>query len=215
MSIQNGVARCRALALLCTALALASVHSPDARGAGSGLTIAGPPVRSVAASQYYSFQPSAQDTRARALTFSITGKPAWAQFDPSTGRLFGSVTAANVGFYPDIVISVNDGVAQAAMPAFSVIVLPLVRATNAVTLTWEPPTENTDSSALVDLAGYHVYFSPVAQNLRNSRLDFANPGMSSVVVSGLTSGLWYFAVAAYNSQGVEGELSSILLESVN
>ena len=42
-----------------------------------------------------------------------------------------------------------------------------------------------------------------------STITVANPGIAGYVVENLTPGTWYFAVAAYNSFGVEGELSDL------
>ena len=52
--------------------------------------ISGTPAASIVAGQAYSFQPSASDPNGDTLTFSISGKPAWATFNTSTGRLNGT-----------------------------------------------------------------------------------------------------------------------------
>jgi hypothetical protein len=123
---------------------------------------------------------------------------------------------SDVGLYRNIVISVSNGITQVSLPAFTVNVVPSGSTTSSVTLTWEPPTENTDSSALVDLAGYHVYYYYAgAGQVVIRRLDFNNAGLSSAVVPGLVPGLWHFYVAAYNSQGVQGDLSRIIAVTVN
>ncbi len=214
MKTRHGTGRWRPLAFVCAALALAVARSGCLLAAD--LTIGGSAVPFVATAHYYSFQPSALDARERVLHFSISGQPAWAQFDPATGRLYGSVRMTDVGLYRNIVISVSNGVTQVALPAFTVNVVPSGATTSSVTLTWEPPTENTDSSALVDLAGYHVYYYYAgAGQVVVHRLDFNNAGLSSAVVPGLVPGLWHFYVAAYNSQGVQGELSRIIAVTVN
>ena len=50
-------------------------------------TITGTPAASVTAGTAYSFKPVASDPEGSTLSFSITGKPAWASFDPITGRV--------------------------------------------------------------------------------------------------------------------------------
>jgi hypothetical protein len=78
----------------------------------------------------------------------------------------------------------------------------------AATLTWLPPTRNTDGSPLVDLAGYRVYHGGTATSLSQvMRVD--SPGITTVVVDGLSTGTHYFAVSAVNRSGVEGALSSV------
>ena len=302
--------------------AAASVLCGIANAASSSVTIGGTPVTSVLAAKYYNFQPWATDSQHRPLKFSIANKPAWAGFDPSHGRLYGSPIPANVGTYRNVIISVSDGQHTASLPAFSLVVQPMndpgpvisgtpprsavvgkayafqpgVRndyglritfqiynppawltlnsatgylsgtprqqdigtytqivesvtdgykrgtlqafnltvaaaagavspppkqptpappsppslpgATASVSLQWQPPTQNTDSSPLTDLAGYHIYYGSDPQSL-DSSIKIGNPGIAAYVVDNLQAGAWYFAVAAYNTDGVEGELSDV------
>jgi hypothetical protein len=85
-------------------------------------TIAGSPSTSATVGTQYVFQPTASDADGNALTFSIQNRPSWATFSTSTGRLQGTPTAANVGSYGNIVISVSDGQASAQLSAFAIIV---------------------------------------------------------------------------------------------
>jgi hypothetical protein len=39
-------------------------------------------------------------------------------------------------------------------------------------------------------------------------VQIANPGISSYVIDGLTSGTWYFSLRAYTSSGSESSLSN-------
>ena len=63
-------------------------------------------------------------------------------------------------------ISVSDGTASASLPAFSLAVLQV--ATGTATVSWTPPTTNTDGSALTDLAGYRVAYGRAATELDQS-----------------------------------------------
>ncbi len=82
-------------------------------------------------------------------------------------------------------------------------VTPPVAALNGVaTLDWLPPTENSDGSALTNLAGYTVYYGTSPDNLAQS-VKVTNPGLTAYTVTGLTSGTWYFAVTSYSASGVE------------
>ena len=65
-----------------------------------------------------------------------------------------------------------------------------------------PPTENSDGSALTNLAGYTVYYGTSPSNLTQS-VKVANPGLTAYTVTNLSSGTWYFAVTSYSSTGVE------------
>ena len=87
-------------------------------------TITGAPAETVRASETYSFVPSAADSDADTLSFSIANQPYWTTFDTATGELAGAPLAANIGEYAEIVISVSDGTTETALPAFTLAVLP-------------------------------------------------------------------------------------------
>jgi hypothetical protein len=80
-------------------------------------------------------------------------------------------------------------------------------ATASVTLSWTPPTQNTDGSALTNLAGYKVYWGTTQGSYPNS-VTLNNPGLSTYVVTQLTPATWYFTMTALNAQGIESALSN-------
>jgi hypothetical protein len=84
--------------------------------------ISGTPATKVAAGQAYAFKPTASDADGDTWRFSVGNKPAWANFDSTTGRLSGTPTAANAGTYANINIRVNDGTYYRSLPAFSITV---------------------------------------------------------------------------------------------
>jgi hypothetical protein len=71
----------------------------------------------------YDYTPVAADGDGDTLVFSIQNKPVWANFDTSTGRLFGAVSAQNIGQYVNIQISVSDGQVSTALNHFSIEVM--------------------------------------------------------------------------------------------
>jgi hypothetical protein len=168
--------------------------------------ISGTPATSVLAGGSYSFLPTASDPDGNTLTFSISGLPAWASLDTTTGRLTGTPTSAQLGSYANIVITVSDGTLTASLPAFSITVNAVVL--GQASLSWTPPTQNTDGTALANLAGYNVYYGTNAASLSSS-VQLTNPGLTSYVVGNLASGTYYFGIAAYSSTGVESALSNI------
>ncbi len=168
-------------------------------------TITGTPLTSVMQGQAYSFTPSANDADGNTLTFSITNRPGWASFDSSTGRLSGTPAASNVGTYSGIVISVSDGQISRSLAAFSINVV--ATAMGSATLTWTPPTRNTDGSTLTNLAGYKVYWGRTQGSYTNS-VTVNNPGLATYVIDQLTSGRWYFAVSAMAVGGAESAKSN-------
>ncbi len=97
-------------------------------------TIIGTPMNTVTAGSNYSFTPVARDSNAVPLTFSIQNAPSWARFNPGTGQLSGTPQAANVGTYPNILVSVSDGNGSASLPAFSINVISPVVVTQAQAL---------------------------------------------------------------------------------
>jgi hypothetical protein len=173
--------------------------------------ISGTPATSVMQGTAYSFQPSATDADGDPLTFSITNAPSWATFSTTTGRLQGTPTSSHVGTYSNIAIRVSDGKTSTSLPAFGITVLAV--ASGSATLSWTPPTQNTDGSALTNLAGYRVYWGPAAGNYPNS-VTLTNAGLTSYVVSNLAPGTYYFAVAARNSAGTESAKSNAASKTI-
>ena len=125
-------------------------------------TIAGTPAATVAVGQAYSFTPSASDPDGQALTFTITNKPAWATFSTATGRLNGTPGAADAGSFAGIIIAVSDGSASAALPGFSITVVP---ANNPPTIGGTPATTVT--------AGQAYSFTPTASDADGQALSFS------------------------------------------
>src|SRR5580765_5737757 len=84
-------------------------------------TLSGAPDLKPKAGVLYSFTPTAADFAGNTgtLSFSIAGKPSWASFNTTTGRLSGTTVK---GTYPGILISVTDGCAGAALPSFTITV---------------------------------------------------------------------------------------------
>ncbi|MBT5268994.1 MAG: hypothetical protein HOL70_06045, partial [Candidatus Marinimicrobia bacterium] len=56
--------------------------------------------------EYFSFRPTVTDSDSADFSFSIKNKPSWADFDQSTGMLFGTPLASDFGVYNDVLITV-------------------------------------------------------------------------------------------------------------
>ena len=76
-----------------------------------------------------------------------------------------------------------------------------------------PPTENSDGSALTNLAGYTVYYGTSPSNLTQS-VKITNPGLTAYTISNLTAGTWYFAVSAYSAAGTESSRTSTVSTTI-
>ena len=182
---------------------------PSANNAPS---ITGDAANDVLVNEFYSFTPSASDPDEDELSFTVLNLPEWANFSSSTGTINGSPSDGDVGYYGEIVISVRDSESTVSLAAFSIEVVSL--ANGGVTLNWEPPTENTDSSYLTDLSGYNIYYGKDYGDLTNV-IQLPNPGLSAYVVENLSSGTWYFGITAYNSLSAESDVSSVVSMIIN
>jgi len=175
-------------------------------------TIGGSPITAINAGSTYSFTPTAKDANGDKLTFSIQNKPSWATFSTSSGRLYGTPSASQVGSYSNIVIKVSDGKASASLRAFAINVTAV--SNGSATLNWTPPTRNTDGSVLTNLSGYRIYYGTSSGAL-NKTVQVNNPSLSSYVVENLSPATYYFAVKALTSSGRESAMSNTASKKVN
>ncbi|HVF18511.1 MAG TPA: putative Ig domain-containing protein, partial [Steroidobacteraceae bacterium] len=157
------------------------------------------------------FRPKAADADGDTLTYSVANKPAWASFNTTTGQLSGTPSSASVGTYSNIVISVSDGKASAALPAFAIAVN--ASSIGGATLSWTPPTQNIDGTALSDLAGYRIYYGTSATAL-TQMVQVSGVGVSTYVVENLSPSTYYFAVRAYTASGAESTNSNMVSKIV-
>jgi hypothetical protein len=174
-------------------------------------TVAGEPPNSVRAGHNYDFTPQASDPDGDALKFRVFNKPSWASFDRATGRLWGTPQDVDVGVNLDIKISVTDGEQSAGLPRFAITVDQI--STGAVTLSWNPPTQNADGTALTDLSGYRIYYGRKVDAL-NQVLTLSNPGLTRLVIEDLASATWHFSMTSFNSSGSESERSPTVSKPV-
>jgi Putative Ig domain./Fibronectin type III domain. len=170
-------------------------------------TIAGVPQGTVTTGNAYTFRPTATDGDDDTLKFSIANRPAWISFNSTTGQLSGTPTSASAGTYSNIVITVSDGKASARLAPFSITVID--EQIGAASLSWEPPTTNTDGSTLTNLAGYRIVYGASPSQLTQT-IQLANAGLSAFVVENLAPGTYYFAVRAYTSKGAESADSNVM-----
>lgn len=210
--------------------------------ASASPSVSGSPAIAVVANTKYSFQPSVTNPTRAPLTFGIQNKPSWATFNSLTGELFGTPTASDAGDFPNISISASGGRSYASLPDFSIqVTLPAntaapsgsssgttssstsssssssgaapISGRGSVTLSWSAPTENTNGSALTDLAGYSIYYGTSATTMTNM-ISINTVGMLTYVVSELTPGTWYFAVVAVSDSGMESNPSTTVEKTI-
>jgi hypothetical protein len=167
-------------------------------------TISGTPPLYARVGQPYAFKPTARDADGNKLTFSIANKPGWARFDTSNGTLWGTPAWSNVGKYANVTIKVTDGKATDSLAPFT---LTVTKGTSgSVTLSWTAPTKNTDGTRLTNLAAYRVFYGQASRNYSQS-VHVPAAAAHSVVINGLASGTWYFAIKSINTNGVTSAFS--------
>ncbi len=74
------------------------------------------------------------------------------------------------------------------------------------------PSNNTDGTALSDLAGFRIYYGTNPASLSNS-VD-VGASVTRQSVGGLTAGTYYFAVTARNTGGQESDASNMASATV-
>jgi len=79
----------------------------------------------------------------------------------------------------------------------------------SITFSWEPPTQNSDGSPISNLAGYKIHYGTNSSDYTQT-VAVANAGLTRYVVDNLPSGTYYFAITAYNAQGLESPMSGEL-----
>jgi putative Ig domain-containing protein len=190
----------------------AQSNSPPTNPGGGNAppTIQGQPGTSVAAGQAYNFRPTADDSNGDTLTFTAANLPSWAALNQSTGAVTGTPDNSDVGTYSGIAITVSDGKATATLAAFSITVTDI--GTGTATVSWTPPTQNTDGSALA-LGSYVILYGRSASMLDRS-ITVTNPSITRYVVDNLSSGTWYFAVSAVSSQGASSSASNVATKTI-
>lgn len=174
-------------------------------------TITGTPPATVVAGEFYEFLPTASDADGDVLRFSVYHKPDWAKFDQASARLWGTPAAGDVGTFAGVSIAAWDGKETASLSPFTITVNQI--ALGSATLSWNPPTQNTDGSALSDLAGYKIYYGRNADSLGRS-VSLTNPGLTRYVVENLESAVWYFTMTSVNADGVESARSAMISKRI-
>jgi len=157
--------------------------------------------------QLWVFQPTVSDPDGDTLTVTANNLPGWMTLDGMTGRMSGTPSNADMQNWADIVLTVSDGTASASLPAFAVAVVPANVATGSATLSWLPPTQTTEGGPIGQLAGYRLLFGQNSGNYTQT-IVVDNPGISTYVIEGLTSGEWYFVIQTVDGNGLVSEPSA-------
>jgi Putative Ig domain len=134
---------------------------PSAGSKGSPPVIAGTPSLTGTVGVAYDFRPTASDPDRDPLSFSISNKPRWANFDSATGRLYGVPAGGlDIGLSKTVTISVSDGRNTASLPAFAVV----VSADGSPVINGVPPTATREGDLYA--------FMPDARDPEGATLKF-------------------------------------------
>ena len=76
-----------------------------------------------------------------------------------------------------------------------------------MTVSWSPPTENTDGTPLIDLAGYKLYYGTASGDYTTT-IDIGSPGVSTWLIADLAAATYYVVATAYNIAGIESDYSN-------
>jgi hypothetical protein len=83
-----------------------------------------------------------------------------------------------------------------------------------LTVSWIPPTKNTDGTPLKNLTGYTLLYG-TAPKTYSTAISIDDAAATRYVVSGLSPGTYYFALSAINSTGRHSVLSAEASGKVN
>lgn len=168
----------------------------------------------------FDYQPVVQDRERDTLRFTAVNLPTWASLDPASGRISGTPGPNDEGLYESISITVADASHEVVTAPFSITVnsaadapAPQESGNGVASLQWETPPSKVSGEPLDDLVGYRILYGRSSSDLDHSVM-VQDPATTSYQVSGLTSGVWYFAVVAVNANGFEGPPTTLATKSI-
>jgi len=129
--------------------------------------LSGSPRRNLTVGDAYIFRPVASDINGDTLAFTIINQPAWATFNRSTGRLYGTPEANDVGVKGGIIIEVSDGELTSSIGPFSIRVNAPVVTTESVV----QPVKKHNPGHYLALYGYEK---------QSAMYDAAWPGVRGI-----------------------------------
>lgn len=85
----------------------------------------------------------------------------------------------------------------------------------SVNLSWTAPTTRTDGETLTlsDLEGYRIYYGTESDNLV-PLVDLIGSSSTTYSITELSPGIYYFAVTAYDYEGLESGFSEMVSKEI-
>ena len=124
-----------------------------------------------------------------------------------------SSTGASSSVPPQTVADTGSGTSTTTTPPATPPTSTPASSSN-VTFGWQAPTENSNGTPITNLAGYKIHYGTASQQYTQVA-EVSNPSLSRYVMDSLPSGTYYFAITAYNSQGIESALSGEVSTTLN
>ena len=168
---------------------------------------------------------------------ATSGTVTWADGDSSAKTVLVPITSQASGTYFAFALTSVQGSANFGTPATATIDVNAATAstgssssgassssggsssgsssssTDSVTLSWSAPTDNTNGTALTNLAGYNIYYGTNSTDL-SQKVSLTTVGLLTYVVTNLNSGTWYFYITSVNTAGVESSPSAVVSASI-
>jgi hypothetical protein len=146
---------------------------------------------------------------------ATSGSVTWQDGDSSPKTVSVPVTSKAGGKSFSFSLTSVEGQADFGSPASATVTVANLPADtdDTVTLSWTAPTQNTNGTALTNLAGYDIHYgtSPTAMT---QEISIKGVGNQTYVISDLTEGTWYFEILSVNSSGVESNPSGIVSTTI-
>jgi len=124
-----------------------------------------------------------------------------------------SSTGASSSVPPQTVADTGSGTSTTTTPPATPPTSTPASSSN-VTFGWQAPTENSNGTPITNLAGYKIHYGTASQQYTQV-VEVSNPSLSRYVMDSLPSGTYYFAITAYNAQGIESALSGEVSTTLN
>ena len=82
-------------------------------------------------------------------------------------------------------------------------------------LSWAAPSSRADGSYMSpsELQGYRIYYGTTPDNL-SMLVDLNDETITDYTISELPSGIYYFAVTAYDAEGTESAFSNVISKNI-
>jgi hypothetical protein len=151
-----------------------------------------------------------------APTVSLTASPSTGVGSADVTLTWSSTAAASCvasGAWSDAKALTGTQVVS-AVTATSTFTLTCTEGSASAVLTWTPPTQNTDGSALTNLASYKIYHAATSSGVATATPTTVTAPATTYTVTGLAAGTRHFGIKAVNAAGIESDMSNLASKAI-